>query len=118
MTHTRATSTDAEIANFHTIQSISTWAGVKPEVWAALLAVMCADGTEVPKFVALRTDEEWDALFAEVRIGDNEDKRPLSMYGEDDFALLHADGTRRRRYRRGTQAKSHQLHWQLRTVVQ
>ena len=88
MAHTRATPTDAEIANFHTIQSITTWAGVKPEMRAALLAVMGADITEVPKSVALTTDKEWDALLAEVRIGDNEDKRPLSFLAKMNLRLF------------------------------
>ena len=86
--HTRATPTDAEIANFSTIQSIPTWAGVKPEVRAALLAVMGADITEVPKSVALTTDEEWDALLDEVRIGDNEDERPLSILAKMTLRLF------------------------------
>ena len=66
----------------------ATWVGVKPEVWTALLADMGADGTDVPKTVALTTDEEWDALLAEVRIGDNDAKRPLHFMAKMTLRLF------------------------------
>ena len=86
--HSRATPTDAEIADLQTIQSIATWAGVKPEVWTAILADIGADGTEVPKSVALTTDVEWDALLAEVRVGDDGAKRPLTLMAKMTLRLF------------------------------
>ena len=88
MAHSLATPTDTEIATLQTIRSIATWAGVKPEVWTALLADMGADGNEVPKSVALTTDVEWDALLAEVRVGDNDAKRPLSFMAKMTMRLF------------------------------
>ena len=61
---------------------------MKPEVWTALLAVMGADGTEVPKSVALTPDEEWDTFLAEVRVGDNEDQRSHSFMAKMTLRLL------------------------------
>ena len=87
--HSRATPTDAEIADLRTIQSIATWAGGEARsVEQPFLQILEQTAPKSRSPSPITTDVEWDALLAEVRVGEEGAKRPLTLMAKMTLRLF------------------------------